>query len=174
MKQLFKLVPTDSVKPGEPHVAVVSGETTTFPGTTPQWARHITEGSAAIYNVDKLIQSQPEERYARLVKQVKEVCKFLKWNVTFEQDVDGILFIIIDDCPYFIAPETDDKSFYLAVMVHHAGSRYEPPSEDESPLLGKLRLPEHCVSRLVDAHMGQIKQWALECTMGPDSDEESI
>lgn len=120
-----------------------------------------------------------EKVYERLVKDLTAACKSLGWTFETEQDTDGFLFLIIDQCRYFVSPTvdfppsadpTEQKTlYYLGVMVQHPGNREEPPSEDDRTISNcNFEDPRTHLSDLLNAHWRQRKDWAMEATITPE------
>lgn len=116
------------------------------------------------------------KEYEALVTAFESVCKVLGWPVTFKQDTDRLLYVDIDGCIYFVAPQANDSPehpiYYVSVLVQHPGNREEPPSEDEKIIAEGFRNSRTIIPALVDAHWSQKRQWALEQDWIPEDEIE--
>jgi hypothetical protein len=109
------------------------------------------------------------EKYKKLIRNLSEACKLLKWDFSTETDLverwsmDDAIGFTIDKVEYFVSITTDEKSHYAAVMVQNHGSRHEPPSEDEEVLMDGIReKPENLLNSIIYAHWGVRTSWVAE------------
>jgi hypothetical protein len=109
-------------------------------------------------------------QYERLVEDVRNACKSLGWKLEVKQDIDEMLYLVLDDCDYFVAPSMvhreDKPAYYLGAMVPNHGTRWEPPSCDDVTVSKQdQERPESHLSALLDAHFQIRKDWAMQATL---------